>query len=101
MDRFGPALAGASCVVLTDIYPAGEAPLPEADVEKLAAAIRKSGTAVELVKKLEDVPAALAAIVQRGDVVITLGAGSISTTAAELLERLSPGAREGTARGDA
>jgi UDP-N-acetylmuramate--alanine ligase len=77
LDSFGDALAGADEVVLTDIYPAGEAPIPGVTIESLEAAIRRSGRAVHLVKNLDDVPAAVAALARPNDLVITLGAGSI------------------------
>ena len=44
MDAFGPALAGADDVVLTDIYAAGEDPIPGVTLEALAAAVRRSVT---------------------------------------------------------
>ncbi len=40
LDAFGPALAGADHIVLTDIYSAGEDPLPGATLERLAASVR-------------------------------------------------------------
>ena len=41
MDAFGPALAGADHIVLTDIYAAGEDPIPGVTLDALAAAIRQ------------------------------------------------------------
>jgi hypothetical protein len=40
MDAFGPALAGADHIVLTDIYAAGEEPIPASTLDALAAAVR-------------------------------------------------------------
>jgi UDP-N-acetylmuramate--alanine ligase len=90
MDAFGPALAGASHIVLTDIYAAGEDPVPGVTLEALAAAIRRAvSVPVEVVPRLEDVAPALARIAKPGNVVITLGAGSINTVADRLLETLA------------
>jgi len=54
--------ARGSAVVLTDIYPAGEAPIPGVTVEALEAAVARSGRSVHLVKSLDDVPKAVAAL---------------------------------------
>jgi UDP-N-acetylmuramate--alanine ligase len=80
MDAFGPALGRADHIVLTDIYPAGEDPIPGATLDALAQAIRRAtGTPLEVVPRLEDVPPAIARVARAGDVVITLGAGSIGS----------------------
>jgi UDP-N-acetylmuramate--alanine ligase len=90
MDAFGPALAGAAHVVLTDIYAAGEAPVPGVTLDALAGAIRRSVTApVDVVPLLESVPGAIAAIARPGDVVIVLGAGSIGSVADRLVQLLA------------
>jgi UDP-N-acetylmuramate--alanine ligase len=94
MDAFGPSLAGADHIVLTDIYSAGEDPLPGVTVEALAAAVRRGTTApVDVVKKIDDVAAALASTARPGDVVLTLGAGSIGSVPARLVELLGAATR--------
>ncbi len=95
MDAFGPSLATADHVVLTDIYAAGEDPIPGVTLDVVGAAVRCSVTApVDLVPRVDDVVAALLRVVKPGDVVITLGAGSIGTVADQLVAAL-------TASGDA
>jgi UDP-N-acetylmuramate--alanine ligase len=90
IDAFGPSLAIADYVVLTDIYAAGEDPIPGVTLEVLGAAVRSSITApVDLVPRVDDVVAALLRVVKPGDVVITLGAGSIGTVADQLVAALS------------
>lgn len=89
MDHFGPALALADCVVLTDIYGAGEDPIEGVTVEALAATIGRNGPAsVEVVRRIDDVVAALLRIARPGDVVLTLGAGSIGGVPDRLIEAL-------------
>src|SRR6185436_4276384 len=74
MDAFGPALADADEIVLTDIYAAGEEPIPGVTIERLADSIRGgSGRPVHVVKRLADVVPAIVAMVKPGDLVITLG----------------------------
>jgi UDP-N-acetylmuramate--alanine ligase len=89
MDAFGPALSGADHIVLTDIYAASEDPIPGVTLDALASAIRRSVTVpLDVVPKLDDVVAAIARIAKPGDVVITLGAGSIGSVPDRLLEAL-------------
>jgi UDP-N-acetylmuramate--alanine ligase len=92
MDAFGPALAGAAHIVLTDIYGAGEEPIPGATLEALAAAVRRSVTApVDVVPPLDEVAGAIARIARPGDLVIVLGAGSIGSVADKLVQLLESG----------
>jgi UDP-N-acetylmuramate--alanine ligase len=79
LDAFGDALSAADEIVLTDIYPAGEAAIPGITIETVEERVRKSGRPVHLVKALDDLPAAVAKIARPHDLVITLGAGSIGT----------------------
>ena len=89
MDAFGPALAGADYVVLTDIYAAGEDSIPGVTVDALAAAVRHSVKAsVDVVSPLDQVVPAIVRLVRPGDLVITLGAGSIGTLADQLVMAL-------------
>jgi UDP-N-acetylmuramate--alanine ligase len=90
LERFGPALAGADEVVLTDIYAAGEDPVPGVTVDALAEAIRRHVTApLHVVKDVRDVPGAVAKLVREGDVVMTLGAGSIGAASDAILKELA------------
>ena len=91
-DDFGPALREADEIVLTDIYAAGEEPIPGVTIHALGDAIhRASGRPVHVIPALEDVVAELLKIVRPGDAVITLGAGSIGTIPARLLAELEGG----------
>jgi UDP-N-acetylmuramate--alanine ligase len=93
LDAFGPSLAAADYVVLTDIYAAGEDPIPGATIDRLAAAIRAGAKVpVDVVPMLDDVVPAIVRLARAGDVVITLGAGSIGTVAERLVNRLEAGA---------
>jgi UDP-N-acetylmuramate--alanine ligase len=89
MDAFGPSLAGANHIVLTGIYGAGEEPMPGVTLEALAASIRSSVQAtVDVVPALGDVVPAVIRAARDGDLVITLGAGSIGTLPERLLTAL-------------
>jgi UDP-N-acetylmuramate--alanine ligase len=88
IDAFGPALSTADVVVLTDIYSAGEPPLPGVTLQALAAAVRRAVPDCRLVPALADVPSALAAIAREGDLVVLLGAGSIGRIGGDVLRAL-------------
>jgi UDP-N-acetylmuramate--alanine ligase len=90
LERFGPALSLADEIVLTDIYAAGEDPIPGATIEALAARVEQAAPGrVLLVKALADVPAQVALMTRPGDLVITLGAGSIGSAGPRILEELA------------
>jgi UDP-N-acetylmuramate--alanine ligase len=89
LDQFGPALALADVVVLTDIYPAGEAPISGATLDALAAAVGRTVRELHVVPRIDDVPAAVAALARPGDLVLTLGAGSIGAAADRIVARLA------------
>jgi UDP-N-acetylmuramate--alanine ligase len=90
MDAFGAALGAADQIFLTDIYAAGEEPIEGATLDALAAAIRRAtATPLEVAPTLDDVVAAVVRSARPGDMVITLGAGSIGTVPDRLLEALA------------
>jgi UDP-N-acetylmuramate--alanine ligase len=78
LPEFASAFEGADVLAVTDIYPAGEAPIPGVTAESVAAAIRERGHGdVTLRKDLQEVPAWLMERAREGDMVITLGAGNV------------------------
>ncbi len=79
-DCFGDfvqVLRQFDAVVLTDVYPAGEARIPGADSKSLIKALGKS-IPTQLVEQVKEMPVILGTLLQDGDVLITMGAGSIS-----------------------
>lgn len=88
IDRFGPALVNADEIILTDIYPAGEDPIPGVTIDLLANSLRRDGLRVKIARELDEVVPMVLDIAQPGDVVMTLGAGSISRVPARLIEAL-------------
>jgi UDP-N-acetylmuramate--alanine ligase len=87
--EFGEALAAADVVLLADIYPAREQPIPGVTSELVERAVRDAGGTVAWRGAQPKVAEALAGIVQPGDVVLTVGAGDITKSGPELLERLN------------
>jgi UDP-N-acetylmuramate--alanine ligase len=82
LDEFADVLAEADVLVLTEVYPAGEAPIAGADGKSLARAVRARGRVDPvLVKRARDLPQAMAPLVKDGDFVLLLGAGDIGAVA--------------------
>jgi UDP-N-acetylmuramate--alanine ligase len=88
LPQFGDALGAADEVILTDVYSAGEAPIAGATAEAVEAEVRRTGRPVRLVKRLDDIPEAVATAARPNDLVITLGAGSIGSMPDRILEAL-------------
>ena len=82
--EFGAPLAQADRVIVTDVYPAGEAPIPGVSGKLVAEAVAAAGGDVRYVARLWDVPAEFATAFEPGDVVLLLGAGDITSIADEL-----------------
>ncbi|HEY3326261.1 MAG TPA: UDP-N-acetylmuramate--L-alanine ligase [Novimethylophilus sp.] len=86
-EDFVKVLSGADAVLLTEIYPAGEAPIVAADGRSLVRAIRVAGKVEPVfVESPLDLPQAILDMAQGDDVVIVMGAGSIGQVAAKTRE---------------
>ena len=88
MSEFGPALGLADVVVLTDIYAAGEAPISDITLDTLAAQVRPHVKELVVVPQVTDVPGHVAMLARDGDLIVTLGAGSIGLVADRVLTAL-------------
>jgi len=88
-EDFAHALSGADLAVLTDIYPAREAPLPGVRSSLIASHLRRmreEDAVLEMPK--EEVATKLLARLKVGDVVLVMGAGDIGEVAGELVRHL-------------
>jgi UDP-N-acetylmuramate--alanine ligase len=86
-EDFVKALSGVDALLLADVYAAGEAPIVAADGRSLARAIRVVGKVEPVfVEKIADMPDAIRKLARSGDVVLTMGAGSIGSVPAALLK---------------
>ena len=84
-EDFTEVLNNTDQLLILEVYPAGEEPISGADSRTLCRAIRARGQVDPIfVSAPEELAATLAGIVQAGDVVLTLGAGSIGQAAQEL-----------------
>ena len=79
-------LSTVDALLLAEVYPAGEAPIVAADGRALARAVRVAGKVEPVfVERIADLPATLLDQLQDGDVVLTMGAGSIGQTPGRLV----------------
>ena len=77
-EDFVSVLNGVDALVLAEVYAAGEAPIVAADGRALARALRVAGKIEPVfVENIADMPQAILDVARDGDVVITMGAGSI------------------------
>jgi UDP-N-acetylmuramate--alanine ligase len=88
-EEFERSFYQADTVVVTDIYPAGEEPIPGVDADRLAQGIRAHGHKdVTRVHRAKEAPAALRPRLEPGDLVVTLGAGDVTEVGDEILALL-------------
>jgi UDP-N-acetylmuramate--alanine ligase len=91
MDEFTTAFADADTLCLLDIYPASEKPIEGITAEVLTNRIIAAGKqSVAYAPSFSDAVATVATLAQPGDMVLTLGAGSVSQLGALILEKLEP-----------
>ncbi len=86
-QEFGEALSSADIVVVTDIYAARETPEPGVDGTLVMSSI-SGPDEMMFVPLLADVPSVLVPDLRPGDLVITMGAGDITTLGPRILEAL-------------
>jgi UDP-N-acetylmuramate--alanine ligase len=87
-EDFVKVLSTADALILSDVYAAGEAPIVAADGRALARAVRVHGKVEPIfLETVAEVPAAIRAAARDGDVVLTMGAGSIGGVPAMLTQQ--------------
>ena len=85
-EDFVRVLSQADAVVLAEVYPAGEAPIVAADGRALTRALRVAGRVEPVfVEDIADLPETLRGLARDGDIVVTMGAGSIGGTPQQLV----------------
>jgi len=89
-DQFCTCFNDADAVIVADVYAAGEAPIEGIDRDALVAGLRSRGhRRVEALERPEDLARLVAGMVEPGDLVVCLGAGSITQWANALPEELA------------
>ena len=91
-DDFAAVLSGVDALVLTEVYPAGEAAIAGADAKSLARSIRTRGRVDPVVvNAAADVAGVLAGLLRDGDLLLLMGAGDIGAAAQQLARNGLPG----------
>lgn len=94
-DEFTKAFGDADVLVLNDIYPASESPIPGINSAALWAAIKEGGhPCVEYISQTQNTLDYLTKNVRPGDTVLTLGAGSVYKIGEMFLETMKKGKKE-------
>ena len=89
-DAFGEAFDLADHVFVADVYPAGEKPLPGVSGATIVEALRAHGHAsARHVPDIAHIHSAAAAVIEEGDLIISLGAGNIHEAGARLAQDLA------------
>jgi len=89
-EEFVKAFHDADVLILTDIYPAGEAPIEGVSAEGLAGRIRRHGhREVSWIPERDKLCAHLDELLKPGDILLTLGAGNVWQIGETMLERLA------------
>jgi UDP-N-acetylmuramate--alanine ligase len=92
-EDFASVLSDVDLLLLAEVYSAGEPPITAADGRALSRAIRLRGRVEPLfVEDIANLPADLLRVVRDGDVVMTMGAGSIGGVAQKIVLASSGGA---------
>ena len=91
-DEFGASFAAADRVVITDVYGAGEDPVPGVTGKLIADAVceRLPGRSVAYIPHRSELVSYLSKSCRSGDALLTLGAGDVNSIGEELLTRLGP-----------
>jgi UDP-N-acetylmuramate--alanine ligase len=91
-DQFATCFNDADAVIVSDVYPAGEAPIPGIDRDHLVTAIKAHGHRHVLpLQGPEELPRVVREIARPGDYILCLGAGSITQWAYALPGQLAMG----------
>ncbi len=100
-DDFANVLSGVDVLLMLDVYPAGEAPIPGADSRSLCRTIRGRGKVDPiLVSDMDALPEVLALALADNDLVLMQGAGTVGKIARRLADtQLQPAALTGGAHG--
>jgi UDP-N-acetylmuramate--alanine ligase len=86
LEEFGRAFFLADHVIVTEVYPAGEEPIPGIDGRRVADALVRHGhPSVVHEPDLAKIPSRLVEVVRPGDLVLTLGAGNVWKVAEALV----------------
>jgi UDP-N-acetylmuramate--alanine ligase len=90
IDDFAKVLSSADVLLVTEVYAAGETPIAGADGRAICRAVRGRGQVEPIfVEKVEELATALKDVIDKDDLVVTMGAGNINAVSHALPAKLS------------
>jgi UDP-N-acetylmuramate--alanine ligase len=90
IDDFAKVLSSADVLLVTEVYAAGESPITGADGRAICRAVRGRGQVEPIfVEKVEELAAALKDVIDKGDLIVTMGAGHINAVSHGLPAKLA------------
>lgn len=96
-EDFARVLSETDLLLMLEVYAAGEQPIPGADTRSLCRSIRQRGVEPIFVESTEDLPDLLKTLLRPGDLLLTQGAGDITTLAHRLSQLDLSGSQESKA----
>jgi len=96
-EDFARVLSETDLLLMLEVYAAGEQPIPGADTRSLCRSIRQRGVEPIFVESTEDLPDLLTTLLRPGDLLLTQGAGDITTLAHRLSQLDLSGSQESKA----
>ena len=87
-DSFLTSFSDADTVLVCDVYPAGECPIPQVSGDCFTEALSRLGKKAVYVSDLKQLPTIVSQHISQNDIVVYLGAGSISNASKELIQKL-------------
>lgn len=96
-EDFARVLSETDLLLMLEVYAAGEQPIPGADTRSLCRSIRQRGVEPVFVESTDDLPELLATLLRPGDLLLTQGAGNITTLAHRLSQLDLSGSKESQA----
>ena len=92
LDDFARTLSDCDVLLVTEVYPAGEAPIAGADGRAICRAVRSRGVMEPVfVEHVDELAESLRGVLHDGDVILTMGAGNIGAVAQDLKSRFAAG----------
>ena len=100
-EQFGRAFGQSDVVIVTDVYPAGEMPIPGVNGQLIVDCLRKQGHPSAIYEpEIKKLPARAGALLRPDDLLVSLGAGNIHEAATRLVQDLSLHAELSSILGD-
>lgn len=93
-SEFGTAFFDADEIIITRLYSAGEQPINGVSEALIIDSVRKNGKKVTFIEKKKNIVDYIIDVAVPGDYILTIGAGDISDTASDIVDKLKADSKE-------